>query len=213
MKKAKTALKTKRRSYRKMGEKNKAIPTIGPRNIQFRSRIEAIWARFFDSLEWTWSYEPYDLVGYIPDFIVLFGKKQLLVEVKGDIDYDNLKTYAGKIEKSGWDGPFLIVGAEIWKIVDPMISNRKIATGNDDARVNLGVIFIPHIDNEILKWTPYDAFISRNAIISYVYNSQLCGVEADRDETHLFAGDTDKIYDLWIKAKNALQWKGPGRLV
>jgi hypothetical protein len=31
------------------------------KNIQFRSRLEAIRAAYFDLVEWTWEYEPVDL--------------------------------------------------------------------------------------------------------------------------------------------------------
>lgn len=57
------------------------IPTLY-NGVQFRSRLEAKWACFFDLLKWKWEYEPYDMEGWIPDF-VLFGKnQQILVEVK-----------------------------------------------------------------------------------------------------------------------------------
>ncbi len=46
-----------------------AIPTKYA-GVQFRSRLEAKWASFFDLLGWKWDYEPIDLNGYIPDFIV-----------------------------------------------------------------------------------------------------------------------------------------------
>src|SRR3990167_8069916 len=38
--------------------------------IQFRSRLEAHWACFFDSLNWYWEYEPVDLEGWTPDFFI-----------------------------------------------------------------------------------------------------------------------------------------------
>lgn len=49
----------------------------------FRSRLEARWAAFFDLMRWSWEYEPFDMQGWIPDF-VLGGdlEKGLLVEVK-----------------------------------------------------------------------------------------------------------------------------------
>ena len=48
--------------------------------IRFRSRLEARWASFFDEIGWRWEYEPFDLEGYIPDFLIL-GDRPLLVEV------------------------------------------------------------------------------------------------------------------------------------
>lgn len=48
---------------------------------QFRSRLEARWAAFFDLKGWRWEYEPFDLDGYIPDFVIL-AKRPILVEVK-----------------------------------------------------------------------------------------------------------------------------------
>lgn len=52
---------------------------------QFRSRLEARWATFFDLVGWRYEYEPFDCNGWIPDF-ALFGRKGvLLVEVKPDV--------------------------------------------------------------------------------------------------------------------------------
>lgn len=88
---------------------NSAIPTIGINGIQFRSRIEAQWAEMFTKLGWDWEYEPFDLKGYIPDFIIKFPYKHVLVEVKGDTNMENIEQYAEKIIKSGWDGEFILV--------------------------------------------------------------------------------------------------------
>jgi len=77
-------------------------------DLRFRSRIEAKWACFFDLLNLDWKYEPQDLIGYIPDFIV---DSCLLVEIKGDCkSIDNLQKYTSKIIKSGWLGPWLLCG-------------------------------------------------------------------------------------------------------
>lgn len=58
----------------------KSIPTKYE-HIQFRSRLEARWAAFFNRCGWEWEYEPLDLEGWIPDFM-LMGKSKVLVEVK-----------------------------------------------------------------------------------------------------------------------------------
>lgn len=61
-----------------------AIPTTY-KGLQLRSRLEAKWACFFDKLEWPWSYEPFDLDGWTPDFLIappFLQGYQTLVEVK-----------------------------------------------------------------------------------------------------------------------------------
>lgn len=50
--------------------------------IEFRSRLEATWAAFFDQLGWQWSYEPIDLNGWVPDFAINGALLDLFVEVK-----------------------------------------------------------------------------------------------------------------------------------
>jgi hypothetical protein len=77
-----------------------------------RSRAEAWWAAWFDEQGWSWDYEPIDLEGYIPDFIVRNGKEQVLVEVKGGVTaLEELQEHREKIDKSGWTGTVLLVGS------------------------------------------------------------------------------------------------------
>lgn len=63
----------------------KARPTKY-RGIEFRSRLEATWAAMFDQLHWKWDYEPIDLNGWVPDFVIRGEYRELLVEVKPTID-------------------------------------------------------------------------------------------------------------------------------
>jgi hypothetical protein len=87
------------------------------RGAHFRSRLEAHWAAFFDLLEWRWEYEPLELDGYIPDFVLLLHKPTL-VEVKPAWTCAELERLAAKkIERSGWNGEALIVGAS-WSTTD-----------------------------------------------------------------------------------------------
>lgn len=58
----------------------KAHPTTYA-GVNFRSRLEATWAAFFDLCGWEWEYEPFDLEGWTPDFL-LKGNTRCLIEVK-----------------------------------------------------------------------------------------------------------------------------------
>jgi hypothetical protein len=77
----------------------KAHPTMY-NGVQYRSRLEARWAAFFDLIGWQHEYEPIDLPGWSPDFRVVFpcghsecsGSHSLLVEVK---PFFELKQFKG----------------------------------------------------------------------------------------------------------------------
>lgn len=83
----------------------KAIPTKYA-GVKFRSRTEARWAAFFDLVGLKWDYEPFDLEGWAPDFLLRTKIGHVLVEVKpvdltayveavngGRDDTDALSTY------------------------------------------------------------------------------------------------------------------------
>lgn len=66
----------------------KAIPTTY-NGVRFRSRLEARWAAFFDLARVKWQYEPFDLDGWAPDFLIAAPVREfdqpeinVLVEVK-----------------------------------------------------------------------------------------------------------------------------------
>lgn len=82
-----------------------AIPTRY-NSVQFRSRLEARWAALFDLTGIKWDYEPFDLDGWTPDFLIK-GKVPALVEVKPvyfsefeSLSIDQARTAAGKAFRS-----------------------------------------------------------------------------------------------------------------
>lgn len=87
-----------------------SIPTLYA-GTQFRSRLKAKWAAFFDLCKWEWTYEPFDLNGYIPDFVLRFYKP-VIVEVKPEL---KLQQFEAKIDASGWTDEALIVGYDFVK--------------------------------------------------------------------------------------------------
>lgn len=48
---------------------------------RYRSQLEARWAQFFRYAGWRFEYEPFQLVGWVPDFL-LMGESAVLVEIK-----------------------------------------------------------------------------------------------------------------------------------
>lgn len=95
--------------------RGRGIPTLY-RGYRFRSRLEARWACFFDGIGWPWEYEPLDLNGYIPDFVLTFYRP-VIVEVKPALTLAELEAHTAKIEASGWlpSGDALLVGARLWQ--------------------------------------------------------------------------------------------------
>lgn len=192
---------------------NKGIPTIGVRGIQFRSRIEAQWAYIFEKLGWNWEYEPIDLEGYIPDFIIKFGDEDILIEIKGDTNIwkkEMYKPHADKIIKSGWKGMFGILGS-VYKLTNDYAFYKRINIGKiyqtkwklydvnhnliDDTTFNYDDLIIVY-SNEVNKYY-FDGLERKELLDCSLYN---------RKDTY---NDISEYFGkLWIEAKNKVQWKG-----
>jgi hypothetical protein len=96
----------------------KAHPTMY-NGVQYRSRLEARWAAFFDLIGWQHEYEPIDLPGWSPDFRVVFpcghsecsGSHSLLVEVKPFFDLKQFKGHPCMDYDYGYDACQIPEGA------------------------------------------------------------------------------------------------------
>jgi hypothetical protein len=90
------------------------IPTLF-QGRRYRSRLEARWAAFFTRCGWAFEYEPFDLHGWIPDF-VLVGRKPILCEVKPIVAFDYsycCKMYDGIRDTEWQEGELLLLGARL----------------------------------------------------------------------------------------------------
>ena len=91
-----------------------AIPTFYDR-IEYRSRLEARWAAFFDQLGWQYIYEPFDADHYIPDFII-HGDGPLLVEIKPVVTPEEYKDVLTGVDRrlgedrDAWTNSVVIFG-------------------------------------------------------------------------------------------------------
>jgi hypothetical protein len=202
-----------------------AIPTKYG-GTQFRSRLEARWAAFFDLLGWSWEYEPLDLAGYIPDFVIGFSKP-MIVEVKPYIgspwswmeDGHEGSLTLDKIAQSGWTGSGLLVGATLFTDKDAAgwVPSpgfvRKRAT-------NLGLVFQPDYREE-LGGQVGDVEWARAGIYANPFGLKACcggPVDVVGWFTCLRCGHHDKgptlrssadVIAQWREAGNRSQWRAP----
>lgn len=78
-------------------------------HVNFRSRLEARYAAFFDQMRFPWTYEPPtdDLAsGWLPDFLI----GHVLIECKPALTTDALEPACTKVERSGYKGHVVIFG-------------------------------------------------------------------------------------------------------
>ena len=197
-----------------------AIPTVGPRDVVFRSRIEAKWAHIFEMLGWDWEYEPIDLNGYIPDFI-LNGEVPILVEIKGELDiWSTFETHRNKIEASGWTGNYMILGATYEKKFAIVEHDGDIM----DDGVNIGICGIIGDDTHWRGWrrNGHSVSVSKALLSRRIYcTGEVEYMISNRGSTHLCRNFnllrqasvnnlTVAIFDkMWVKAGNLVQWKAP----
>lgn len=183
----------------------KAIPTLLD-GVQYRSRLEAKWATFFSLCGWTWEYEPIDLNGYIPDFILPWNEP-LLVEVKPIFSSDEATDHILKAIRSGWEGEILVLGATI---------GRPMACGSFDDDASLGVLYSPVGDGTSTEYDPVElgtsgaslfrCKICKSISIMSSFLSFHCRVNGCHDGDHHIESVNTK--DFWRDAGNTVQWKG-----
>lgn len=164
-----------------------AIPTTY-KGVRFRSRLEARWAAFFDLASWPWLYEPIDLDGYIPDFVVeRRGRPKRLVEVKPALEVGELALPSLKIMASGWDGVATVVGARLFR-------ERDLHLGiNGRVHAADAPIFQELLARHLELQTP--------ELAVYVFD------EVARHGWKPWRGE-DALEPLWVEAGNVVQWRG-----
>lgn len=178
----------------------KAIPTTYG-GVRFRSRLEAQWAAFFDLAGWGWKYEPFDLDGWAPDFLIS-GKTQTLVEVKPILmlPYDERETFRlaqRHAEKAFRHAPEITFGSAHEVVVaglGPFACGHGIAWGVIAGEGEDFAVCYQSWGNAALDYAA--------AYGSYAYR---IGGQYDGDHHLIECGDLPEM--LWREAGNAVQWK------
>lgn len=190
------------------------------RQFEFRSRLEAKWAAFFDLCGWSWSYEPIDLCGWIPDFVI--GEWPTLVEIKPFFKYDDWTEAKHKIIKSGCRQSVILLGADpVWLSVEAHKDTPGCVWSQEptDAPI-IGWVFDPvdgehpvtyHLNfgrtegNDKLGLCPMDG-PWRNEIWKmsqqpgYRHSNKDCRVNLRRGTVEM------ELVDRWARACNISQW-------
>jgi ribosomal protein L37E len=184
----------------------KAIPTRY-KGVQFRSRLEARWAAMFDLLEWRWEYEPIDLEGYIPDFVLMFPAGRVLVEIKPAFTVaELLQQAAAKVDSTTWmsgnRNNAVIFGAtcaptDEWSSEAACALRQLYETDSGS--------------NYPGTWDAGEWFTCRDCgrpSLLHSVQSYVCTVCGAYDGDHHISG-APNIRALWAEAGNAVQWKSP----
>lgn len=173
---------------------SKAIATAYS-HVTFKSRLEARWAAFFDLMGWQWTYEPYDLDAWIPDFQV--GKVGNLAEVKP-----------------------LVVDEE-WQSVTQQIERALINVARKPRVLLLGVSPFDYIDDcvaigWVLEWYEPDWLMDvavggkwctgPTGCHAHAYD-WTCMIEGEHYGGAILSGDGAVVWDNWRKASNVTQWR------
>jgi hypothetical protein len=180
--------------------------------IRFRSRLEARWASVFTLLGWRWEYEPVDLRGYVPDFVLLFKAGPVLAEVKPGHSLEELAPYTEKINASGWEtknsNEAVIVGAT-WNL-DPTGHYWCPLIGLLRQRYPDTVDF-----NKLAPW--WDGALvhycteGKHPSIHHangIFNCTVCNAY-DGDYLGDLGGHGERsLQEIWTEAGNIVQWQG-----
>lgn len=210
------------------------IPTLY-RDVQYRSRLEARWAAFFDLLGWKHQYEPFDLAGWVPDFL-LFSAPKILVEVKPVVAPP--LDVVGKIGRSGVPAEYevMIVGCVV-PVEDHSVDSSdghpigwlrcNPAPWRPENTPAWGSAVVQVFEDDVARGLGFD---SRRhfGLYSSLDHRQRCnrGHQPSNDELCNFVqdrfapGGTDLVFwgvgaigtsavaSLWHQAGNLVQWRG-----
>jgi hypothetical protein len=162
---------------------------------QYRSQLEARWATLFGLLGWPFEYEPFQLRGWIPDFLLL-GATPVLVEVKPVYTFP--PCVAEKVELATPPHEVLILGCTL-------PATPKDRPGVCSPRV-LGWLAERSGDGDHTHLWWGDALLGQTPGGDHGFRHRE-GSGFDRiggDE--LSAGEPGAVAEMWADAGNRVQW-------
>ena len=177
----------------------RAIPTRYA-GVNFRSMLESRWAAFFDAMQWRWLYEPQELGGYIPDFVLTF-ERPILVEVKPEYSFEALGSHFSKIRKSGWLGRAMVVGV------------APIRHGYNDNEMAIGSIECEEsalgddetVGRDVARLTECTECKRHSMVVLWgAWSCLLCGYYDGDHGFHVV--EHGRVEDIWRRSSSCVQW-------
>ena len=176
-----------------------AKPTIF-RGVIYRSRLEAKWAAMFSLLRWEFQYEPENLRGWLPDFLIQQGRHILYVECRPAYAQGEVRD---RIERAIVDGG----AAFSAMMVGEMPTYGRFGASLGEAFTDLSGGYEP-----IFGWDTADLTVPRRQ------SSPAYSLEISSGAPLLGGGNTcgkDRVeadlghaLSLWAKACNEVRFKG-----
>ncbi|KAB1076690.1 hypothetical protein [Methylobacterium soli] len=190
---------------------------------QFRSRLEARWAAFFDLAGWRWEYEPVDGEGWVPDFFLIGAAGPIPVEVK-PIQWPTFDSRSLDVmsKSSAAFDSLVLNGEELAKVREARVPETLILGAypfeypGPYAKDTLGVLLSTEVT---LHGQPYQrrdmAALYRGAKHRCDFSASdgawFCRIGGEVGKYALEPLDPGETDALWREAGNRVQWKGAGR--
>jgi hypothetical protein len=169
-------------------------PTTTVDGRRYRSQLEARWGTTFNLLGWPFEYEPFQLPGWIPDFL-LMGATPVLVEVKPVYTFPPF--VAEKVELAVPPHEVLILGCTL-----PAVSMRR---GVVSPRV-LGWLGERSGDDDHTHLWWSDALLGERPDGGTGFRHRE-GSRFDRiGGEGLSPGEPGAVAEMWAEAGNRTQW-------
>ncbi len=190
------------------------IPTTY-RHANFRSRLEARWAAFFDLVGWSWVYEPIDADGHIPDFLIR-GDEPFFVEVGPCVLEAEYREKAEKADRM--QHGTLVVGASPIAITDagviaagllsepasgwaPCLAPSGASRFESDTDADVG----PHLDWSAGVWCRDR---KHRLVVAHSHGSWRHRPYGEWAEMWIGGSATIGLLErLWAEAGNAVKWR------
>jgi len=186
------------------------------KGIQFRSRLEAQWAMFFDACGWEWEYEPeVGLIGWIPDFLIRGQNEDVLVEVK-PYNPDRMMEWqsttckcmdavAKRAGRTDWYPDTELVALVGYEKPQPILFLGNGLCSNPALPLHQPIGTLASVDGNITRAVLLrSAKTGRYDICAEVGAAQCPFTDEEWSDGNMMPANS---WDLWVAAKNKSQWK------